>query len=198
MFYNAKIAIKNFLAKNQIYKLSKKEQLTAVVKLTAEIPWGEGRNINEVLETKKVGTCTGKHLVLQACFDELGIEYRPVVCTFRWGDQAVKYPENLKSILKEGEWEHAHNFVQIKKERGKYMDIDITWNSRLASYGFRTFPRNWDGESAFIGINNIIRRWDGVDAESKKKEITDSLPMELKERRARFLSEFIKWIGTIN
>lgn len=198
MFYNSRIAIKKFLAENQINQLGKEKQIIALVKLAAEIPWGEGRTIEEVLETKKVGTCTGKHLVLQACFDELELEYRPVVCTFRWGDQKIEYPNSLKRILKEGEWEHAHNFVQIKNENAEYADIDITWNSKLAPYGFRTFPKNWDGKTAFIGINNIIQRWDGVDIESKKKELMDSLDLKLKERRERFLSEFIKWTGMIN
>lgn len=198
MSYNSKIAIKKLLTENKIYSLDKQHQLIAVVELIAKIPWGEGRNIEEVLETKKVGTCTGKHLVLQACFNELGIEYRTVVCTFRWGEQIIKYPENLKAILKEGEWEHGHNFVQIKDEYGKYIDLDITWNSKLAPYGFKAFPKNWNGESAFIGIDNIIRRWDGADVESKKKELINSLDLELKQRRERFLSEFIKWVGTIN
>jgi hypothetical protein len=195
---DSKIAVKNFLVENKIGQMHKEDQLINIVKLVAEIPWGEGRTIEEVLETKKAGTCTGKHLVLQACFDELGIKYRSVVCTFRWGEQSIKYPENLKRILKEGEWEHAHNFVQIKKENGDYIDADITWNSKLALCGFKTFPKNWDGKTAFVGIDNIIRRWDGVDAESKKKEITSSLELDLKERRENFLNKFIKWVEVIN
>ncbi len=198
MFFDPKTAVKKYLEKNKIGQLDKRLQLIAVVKLVAEIPWGEGRTIEETLETKKVGTCIGKHLVLQACFDELGIEYRPVVCTFRWGEQAIIYPENLRSILKEGEWEHAHNFVQIKKENGEYTDIDITWNSKLASCGFKTFPKNWDGKSAFVGIDNILHRWDGADAESKKKELLNSLDLKSRERRERFLKEFIKWVKIIN
>ncbi len=198
MSFDSKTAIKKYLEENKIGQLGKKSQLITVVKLVAEIPWSEGRTIEEALKTKKVGTCTGKHLVLQACFDELGIEYRPVVCTFRWGEQGIMYPKNLRAILEEGEWEHAHNFVQIKKENGKYADIDITWNSKLASCGFKTFPTNWDGKSVFAGIDNIIQRWDGADAESKKKEITNSLAPNFKERRERFLSEFIKWVRMIN
>jgi len=103
MPFNNNSAIKNFLAENKIYNLDKPRQLIAVVELVAKIPWGEGRTITDVLETKKCGTYTGKHLLLQACFDELEIEYRPLVCTFHWGNQTIKYPENLKVILAEGE-----------------------------------------------------------------------------------------------
>ncbi len=89
--------------------------------------------------------------------------------------------------------------MQIKKEDGKYTDVDITWNSRLKPYGFKTFQKDWDGKSRFIGINNIIQRYDGVtDANMKKKELTNSLEPELKERRERFLKEFIEWVDLIN
>jgi hypothetical protein len=189
--------IKNFLRKKGILNLDKHKQLVEVVKAIAEIPWGEGRSIEEALLTKKVGTCTGKHLVLQACFDELGIKYKPIVCTFRWIEQGVKYPEDLKKILNEGSWEHGHNFVQIEKE-GRNIDLDITWNSKLKLYGFKTFPSNWDGKTDFIGVDKIIRRWDGVSIGSMKKELIESLEPEVRERREKFLKKFIEWIDSIN
>lgn len=190
--------IKEYLEKSSIYKLNNLDRLIAIVKLIAEIPWGEGRTVKEVLKTKKVGTCTGKHLVLQACFDELGIEYRPVVCTFKWSEQEINYPENLKTIFKGGEWEHAHNFVQVKTKNRAYVDIDITWNSRLKPFGFKTFPQDWNCEDAFLGLDNIIRRWNGVDVKKKKKELINSLDPKLKKRREKFLKEFTKWVNLIN
>lgn len=198
MTSDIKEAIRAYLKSNRIFDLAGEKQLIEVVQLVAGIPWGEGRTIQEVLITKKVGTCTGKHLVLQACFDELGINYRPVICTFFWGEQKIRYPENLRTILSEGEWEHGHNFVQIKKEGGDYMDVDITWNPKLKLYGFRTFPENWDGKSSFIGLDKIHRRWNGVDMESKKKELIESLELKLRERRELFLREFIKWVESIS
>src|SRR3989338_4671585 len=131
----------------------------------AKIPWGEGRTIEEVLAIKKVGTCTGKHLVLQACLDALGIPYTPVVCTFRWGDQPIEYPERLKKMLKEGEWEHGHNFVTIPIGNSKHIDVDVTWDPALEDFGFLSFPKDWDGKTPFIGVKNIIERWEGVDVE---------------------------------
>ncbi|MFH0956930.1 MAG: hypothetical protein V1813_03635 [Candidatus Aenigmatarchaeota archaeon] len=190
--------IKALLESGGIYSLRGTQQLTSVVELVAEIPWGEGRTIEDVLITRKVGTCTGKHLVLQACLDELGIKYRPVVCTFRWEKQGIKYPRNLRRILDEGGWKHGHNFVQIAGEGGKYMDIDITWNSKLKPFGFRTFPRDWDGKSPFIGLDEMVRRWDDANIVSMKKEFVDSLTPEVRERRERFLKGFIDWVGRIN
>ena len=187
-----------FLDDNGILSLPAPKRLVAAVQAVARIPWGEGRTIEEVLVTKKVGTCTGKHLVLQACFDELGIRHRPVVCTFHWGEQGIKYPEDLKAILAEGEWAHGHNFLQIKKGKDKWMGIDVTWNPELAPFGFRAFPLAWNGKKSFIGLDRIIRRWDGVDMQEKKSELIDSLSPEARERRERFLKGFISWVGSIN
>ena len=197
MIFNTKKEIQNFLRQNGIFNFEKDRQLIEVVKLVSRIPFGEARTIEEVLKTKKVGTCTGKHLVLQACFDELGIEYQPVVCTFYWEDEKIKYPENLQAILDEGKWEHGHNFVQIKKENGIYIDVDVNYNPELKPYGFRTFPQDWDGQSSFVSVEKIIRRWDNVNIADMKKELIDSLISEIRERRKRFLSELFKWVGSI-
>lgn len=198
MSFDAQKAIQNYLADNKITEMDQSQQIIAVAKLVAGIPWGEGRSIEEVLKTKKVGTCTGKHMVLEACFKELGIDCRPVVCTFRWGDQAIKFPVKLRSILEEGEWEHGHNFLQARKENGKFIDVDVTWNPALRSYGFKTFPANWDGKSSFVGVDDMMRRWDGVNMEVMKKYLVNALNPELKSRRERFLEEFTKWVNSIN
>ncbi len=97
-------AITQFLEENSITKLDGRDQLIALAQKVAQIPWGEGRTIEEVLETKKIGTCTGKHLLLKACLDHLSIPNRITVCTFRWSEQGLPITDELKSILNEGEW----------------------------------------------------------------------------------------------
>jgi hypothetical protein len=189
--------IHDFLRSKGIPKLKPGMKTIETVKSVAEIPWGEGRTIEDVLLTKKVGTCTGKHLVLQACLDVLGVEYRPVVCTFHWGDQQIKYPDGLKAILKGGEWEHGHNFVQIRID-GKFLDVDVTWNSKLKSYGFKTFPTDWDGRQPILGMDYMHQRWDGADIKNMKNELIERLNPETKKRREQFLKGFIKWVDGIN
>jgi hypothetical protein len=188
--------IKAFLSSKGIYQLPKASRLVAVVEAVAEIPWGEGRDVEEVLCLGK-GTCTGKHLVLQACLAELGIESRPVVCTFRWGDQTIKYPEKLRLILREGEWEHGHNFLQVIIN-GNYVDIDVTWNSRLKPHGFKAFPKGWDGKTPFVGVDKIIRRWDGIDIKEKKQQLIDSLSPKSRKNREKFLNGFVSWVESLN
>jgi len=189
--------IKNFLKENGIFDLDKEEQIAKTAKLIAKFPWGEARTIEELLVTKKYGTCTAKHSALQTCYDLLGIKCHQVVSTFKWGEQSIKYPEELQKILDEGEWNHGHNFLQVEKDDGKKIDVDITWNTKLKEFGFITFPEDWDGKSSFLGLK-INQRWDNVDMKAKKIELIESLSPELRDRRERFLRLFVKWVHSVN
>lgn len=191
--------IKQFLEEQKISILNQAEQLVAVTKAVAQIPWGEGRSTKDVLQDKKVGTCTGKHLVLQACYRELGIKFRSVVCVFVWKDQAIQFPDHIKSILSEGTWGHGHNFVQVQNQDGDYLDVDVTFDPQLQQYGFRTFPMDWNGkESVPIAFDPIIRRWDNADRPSLKEKLIDSLDEDTRERRERFLKGFIEWVDLLH
>lgn len=189
-------AVQSFLSQHGIKALSGRTQLIKLVQAVAAIPWGAGRTVEEVLSTKRVGTCTGKHLVLAACCDTLKIPYRTVVCTFRWSEQGLALPDHLKAILAEGEWVHGHNFMQLQSAAGEWIDIDITWDTPLQSAGFLTFPENWDGETPVIGLRAMVERMDGADI-SLKDTLTRSLPPEMRERRERFLAAFIAWIAEL-
>jgi len=164
--------------------------------VVGEIPWGMGRTVNEVLVSKGVGTCTGKHRVLQQCFDILNIPYQPVVCTFKWGEQGIEYPKNLQKILNEGEeWDHGHNFVRAKNLGGRWIDIDVNWDSHMKQFGF-IIANDWDGKSNLVAVKNIIERWDGVDIGEMKVQLIKSLSSKQRERRKKFLNGFIDWISS--
>jgi hypothetical protein len=73
----------NFLYENGILNLEKEKQIIKTAKLIAKFPWGESRTIEELLVTKKFGTCTAKHLALQKCYDLLGIKNHQVISIFK-------------------------------------------------------------------------------------------------------------------
>ena len=186
-------SVHQFLADNGIRD---KGQLTPLIQAVAKIPWGEARAISEVLSLNK-GTCTGKHLLLQECFDDLGIEYRPVVCTFRWERQGIDLPEHLRAILRKQTWEHGHNFVQIKNSEGAWIDVDVTWDPVLKPHRFRTFPEHWGGTESFVGLDVLEKRFDGADIAMMKEKLVSALTPEQRTARAVFLEEFIHWVDSL-
>lgn len=198
MSSNTHPLVAQFLDQHGITKLSGKAQLIRLARAVNAIPWGEGRTIEEVLVGKKVGTCTGKHLVLQACLDTLEIPYRTVVCTFRWLDQGIRYPDALHQLLQEGMWPHGHNFVQLKNAQGEWIDLDITWDPPLAAYGFRPLPEDWNGEKSFVAISSSLERWEGEDIADKKHALIDSLTEDQRAQREQFLSGFINWVESLH
>ena len=177
--------------------MKKERRLVTVAQAVSALPWGEGRTTEEVLLTKHAGTCTGKHLVLQACLDALGVEWKPVVCTFRWSEQGIALPDDCRAILADGEWDHGHNFVQIKWVSGQWIDLDITWDRPLAPLGFLCLPAQWDGSTPFVGLRSFVQRWDGVSMQEKKKELIDGLTPVKRERRELFLRSFIAWVASL-
>lgn len=188
--------IREFLAQSGTADLRGNARIVRLAHAVCSIPWGEARTAEDVLK-KNVGTCTGKHLLLQACCKELGIAFRPVVCTFFWSKQGIAFPENLTAILAEGEWEHGHNFVQIQNTMKEWIDLDITWDPQLSSYGFATLPEAWDGETSFVGVQRMEKRWESAEVSEKKKEIIEALSPDAQRRRDHFLKEFIHWIDSL-
>jgi hypothetical protein len=189
--------IDRFLAPLHLNNAKREKRLVAVAQAVSVLPWGEGRTVEEVLLTKHAGTCTGKHLVLQACLDALGIEWKPVVCTFRWSEQGIALPDDCRAILAGGEWDHGHNFIQIRDGNGQWIDLDVTWDRLLAPQGFRCLPTEWDGGTPFIGLQSFMQRWDGVSMQEKKQELIDGLTPVKRERRELFLHSFIAWIASL-
>ena len=173
-----------------------KDQLVTLVQRIAAIPWGEARTVVEVLSLNK-GTCTGKHLLLQECLQELGILSRPVVCTFRWERQKIDLPPHLQDLLKGHSWEHGHNFIQLKGKGDTWIDVDVTWDPLLHAYGFQTLPADWDGATSFIGVDPLERRWDGADITSMKEHIIQDLTPAQQKARAAFLRVFFDWVDSL-
>jgi len=191
--------VQQFIQDSSAVGLLYTEQLSTITRSVAKIPWGKGRSIREVLGDKKVGTCTGKHLVLQACYQELGIAFRSVVCVFMWKDQTIQFPDHIRSILNEGAWGHGHNFVQVKNEQGEFVDVDVTFDSQLQQHGFRVFPVDWNGSKSMpIAFDPIIKRWDNADMPLLKKQLIDSLDKATRDRRERFLNALIEWVDLLH
>lgn len=188
--------VRAFLAPHSLHDLDEGTAVLEVAQIVSAIPWGEGGTIKDVLEDKKVGTCTGKHRVLQACLEELGIESRPVVCTFHWHEQEIQFPKELEEFIEDHHWQHGHSFLQVRNSDEDWVDLDATWDPPLEKYGFWPLPGDWDGEHSFVGLK-ILERFEDVDIEQKKDELINVLSPEQREWREHFLRLFIEWVRSL-
>lgn len=184
--------IEAYLDSMNMDEMTLDEKVAYIAQEVSKIPWGDAVSVVDVLD-EGYGNCTGKHKLMQVCLDRLHVRYNTVVCTFKWGEQEVRYPENLQRILWEGEWEHGHNFIQFPN--GKY--LDVTWDPALEKFGFRVLPKDWTTENSFIGVKNIKRQWEGAPIDETKKDLINALPSVLQERRERFMTAFIEWIKSV-
>ena len=155
--------------------------------------------------TKNVGTCTGKHKLLESALQHFDIPYECVVCTFRWENQGLKLPAHLQALLDQGSWSHGHNWVRIHTHTHTHththqepIDVDLTWDSALAPYGFAVLPDNWDGQSSFIGLQTYEQRWNGVSIDQMKEQLIATLTPDQRHRREQFVEGLINWSNQIH
>ncbi|MEK7218847.1 MAG: transglutaminase domain-containing protein, partial [Patescibacteria group bacterium] len=188
--------VASFLAERRIDAAEPDIAFIELAHAVAAIPWGEARTVTDVF-AKGIGTCRGKHRVFLAACEQLGIVARPVVCTFHWQEQEIRYPRGLRDFLAEHHWPQNHTFVQVQtprspepKARGEagWIDVDLTWDPALKPYGFWTFPEDWDGEHSFHAVT-FLERWDGADIQAKIDELVNDLSPDQRSAQEHFLRE---------
>jgi len=88
------------------------------------------------------GSCIPKHFLLGMLFQRLDIPVKYCTYLYSWADPRIKYPPELRSIVKELPM-GTHLACRAHIE-GQWVLIDATWDSALKKAGF---PVNeaWDG-----------------------------------------------------
>ena len=83
------------------------------------------------------GTCSGKHYLLAALFQELGLNARVMAGVLRYRpDPATTHPQLLALLDSAGgDFVDVHNWVEIDMPTG-VMIVDATWPVTLKSHGF--------------------------------------------------------------
>jgi len=88
------------------------------------------------------GSCIPKHFLLGMLFQKLGIPVKYCTYLYSWDDPRIKYPPDLRSIVKELPM-GTHLACRAHIE-GQWVLVDATWDGRLKKAGF-SVNENWDG-----------------------------------------------------
>ena len=97
------------------------------------------------------GSCIPKHFLLGMFFEKLGIPVKYVTYLFTWDDPAIKYPPDLRKIVKYlpiGTHLACKAYIQ-----DRWVLVDATWDSLVKKAGFPV-NENWDG---FSNTKNAVK-----------------------------------------
>jgi len=93
---------------------------------------------------KTQGSCQPKHYLLRQLFSKLGLETKLVTYPFKWADCPIKYPPDIKKIVKD--LPSAYHLALKAKIDGRWVLVDATYDPPLAKAGFPV-TKDWDGKS---------------------------------------------------
>jgi len=169
----------------------------AVFEHVRDIPYvyPSSRDPVEVLQRGQ-GTCSGKHYLLAAAFRCLGLQVRHMICTHRFNESPIAFPEQMQALLRKTEILDLHDYLQLAVD-GEWIDIDATWEIGLREYGF---PVNdeWDGRSPMLlSVTGEENRIAERDPEKVKEEMLAHLTPRQRMQRKQFLEALSAWVVEI-
>jgi hypothetical protein len=94
-----------------------------------------------ILELNK-GSCQPKHYLLGLFFEKLSLPVKYMTYPFRWDDQHIEYPDDLKKIVK-GLPVSYHLACKSYIDK-RWVLVDATWDPQLKKAGFPVNEK-WDG-----------------------------------------------------
>jgi hypothetical protein len=144
----------------------------------------------EVLTTGR-GSCSGKHYLLGELFRRLGLSVRHMLCTHRFNESPLPFPEEMQALLRKNEIVDVHDYLQILVD-DEWIDVDVTWERNLRDFGFPV-TEGWDGKTSMIltVIPDEHIRVEGDPAKAKEELLAKLTPRQ-RALRKQFLEELGK------
>lgn len=146
----------------------------------------------EVLQ-KAEGSCSGKHSLLADMFRSLGLQVRHLVCSHRFNESPIAFPEQMQAILRKTEIVDIHDYLQIAVD-GDWVDVDATWEACLHDYGFPV-NEDWDGRSPMLlSVSSEEPQIADRDPQKLKDEMLSHLTPRQRTLRKQFLEALSAWV----
>lgn len=145
------------------------------------------------------GTCSGKHYLLKALFEELGLKSRLIAASHTFHIDPEEAPEDLRADLEaaDGQVVDIHNYLVLELPEGE-MIVDATWPLGSDRYGLTV------NEAFVLGQNQETACLPGriwvVPEDSDPQALKDRLleeaftwgELDLRDRVIRALGEAVK------
>ncbi|HYD50403.1 MAG TPA: transglutaminase domain-containing protein, partial [Terriglobales bacterium] len=160
-----------------------------------DIPYAypASRDPVEVLR-QNCGSCSGKHYLLGELYRHLGLRVRHIICTHRFNESPLVFPDEMQEMLRKNEIVDLHDYLQICVD-DDWIDVDATWESGLRAFGFPV-NEDWDG-SASMALSVVPEEHAEVeqDPERIKDEMLSKLTPRQRTLRKQFLEALSRWVA---
>jgi Transglutaminase-like superfamily len=150
------------------------------------------RDPGEVLKHRQ-GSCSGKHYLLGELFRRQGVPVRNMICTHRFNESPLPFPENMQELLRKNEIVDLHDYLQVQID-GEWVDIDATWELGLRDFGFPV-TEDWDGRSSMLltVIPDEHVQLEGDPAQAKEEMLHKLTPRQRTVRK-QFLEALAQFV----
>lgn len=158
-----------------------------------DLPYQEpsSRNPVDVLKAR-CGSASGKHYLLGELFRHLGLKVRHMLCTHRFNESPLPFPEEMQALLRKNEIVDVHDYLQIFVD-DQWIDIDVTWEQALRDFGFPV-NETWDGKSSMMltVIPDEHFKVEGDPAKAKEDQLAKLTP-----RQRQLRKQFLEALGRL-
>ena len=144
------------------------------------------------------GTCSGKHILLQALFEEFGLPATMILALHEFTEESAPWlPAELLAEVARAPVADVHNFLRVQSgPEADWMTVDVTWPMAGRGLGMPVNEafvpgRDMDVAADPIEIQHVPS--DGDPTELKARMLAALGPEQL-ERRELFLAALIDWL----
>jgi hypothetical protein len=149
------------------------------------------------------GTCSGKHILLQALFDELRMQTTMILAPHQFTEANTPWlPPALLELVREAPVRNVHNFLRVQPvgqlgPQAEWVTVDATWPLAARALGM---PANealaLDHDMGIAADPDEIYHVppDADPTDLKARILEDFSPAEL-ARREQFLALLIDWLA---
>jgi hypothetical protein len=165
---------------------SQDQKIVSLFEKVRDIPYGyiNSRNPLDVYNQNK-GTCSGKHELLKALYEELNIPVKNFIVKHNFKD----LPNDISKLLGPKDMFDLHNFLKIKINN-KWITVDATWDKDLEELGFPV-NHKWDGKSDMqLAVKTQEEVREVKDPIASKVEFINQLPKDVRIEREMALKAF--------
>jgi hypothetical protein len=164
------------------------------------IPYGSTGERDPVkVIANKLGSCSGKHILLRDLLRDTGHEAH-IVTIFTYFNRGIPshpdMPDDLRATIEGEDICDFHHYVR-SRHGDRWIKLDATWHDALIPYGF-SVNYDWKGRCDTVLAATPVREYPAVEnLAAFKTELLEQLSPEQRDKRARFFRRLTEWMRAL-